>query len=263
MLSTPAQTVAAASPELLDMAADILNPPRPALVLADCEHFTVDLLKQVRQDGRFHLLAPMPQQPYFRKRLQAIRPEQFTPQWAGYATAKVPYDPLHDEQPPLTMMVQRFGEKADQFTWNAFVCTADRPELATLTQDFPKRWHIEEFFNTHQAMGWQRAGTQNLHIRYGRMSLALIAQAATHQLRQHLDETTAAWDAKHLAADLLAGMEGDIRVRDDTIVVTYYNAPMSDQLRAHYEGMPARLAAENIDPHIPWLYDLKLDFRFR
>jgi hypothetical protein len=143
------------------------------------------------------------------------------------------------------------------------LCTADRPEVASLTQDFPKRGHIEEFFNTHQAMGWQRAGTLNLHIRYGRMSLALIAQAATHQLRQHLDETTAAWDAKHLAADLLAGMEADIPVRDDTIVVTYYNAPMSDQLRAHYEGMPARLAAEDIDPHIPWLYDLKLDFRFR
>jgi hypothetical protein len=263
ILATAAQTVAAATPPLLEMAADILNPPNAPLVLADCEHFTVDLLQQVRRAGRFDLLAPMPRQPYFRRRLQAIPPEQFTARWAGYSTAKIPYDLLGDGSPPLTLMVQRFGEKADRFTWNSFVCTADRPEVACLTQDFPRRWHIEEFFNSHQAMGWQRAGTQNLHIRYGRMSLAMIAQAATCQLRQHLDETTAAWDAKHLAADLLAGMEGDVRVSDDTIVVTYYNAPLSDKLRARYEGTPDRLEAEGIDPHIPWLYNLKLDFRFR
>jgi len=133
LLSSPAQTAAAATLPLLEMAADILNPPRPPLVLADCEHFTA-----------------------------------------------------------------------------------------------------------YQAMGWRRAGTQNLHIRYGRMSLALIAQAATCQLRQHLDETTAAWDAKHLADNLLAGMEGDVRVCDETIVVTYYNAPQADRLRGHYQRMPAR-----------------------
>ena len=263
LLSSPAQTAAAATLPLLEMAADILNPPRPPLVLADCEHFTAELLQKIRQAGRFDLLVPMPRQPYFRRRLQAIAPEQFTPRWAGYATAKVPYDPLEDGSPPLTMMVQRMGEKVGQLGWNAFVCTADRPEVASLTQDFPKRWHIEEFFNAYQAMGWQRAGTQNLHIRYGRMSLALIAQAATCQLRQHLDETTAAWDAKHLADNLLAGMEGDVRVCDETIVVTYYNAPQSDRLRGHYQRMPARLEAEGIDPRIPWLYNLKLDFRFR
>jgi len=262
-LATAAQTVAAATPPLLEMAADILNPPSPPLVLADCEHFTVDLLQHVRRAGRFDLLAPIPQQPYFRRRLQAIPPEHFTPRWAGYSTTKIPYDLLGDGSLPLALMVQRFGENADRFAWNGFVCTADRPEVPVLTKDFPQRWHVEEFFNSHQAMGWQRAGTQNLHIRYGRMSLALIAQAATCQLRQHLDKTTAAWDAKHLAGDLLAGMEGDVRVSHDTIVVTYYNAPLLDKLRARYEGTPDRLEAEGIDPHIPWLYNLKLDFRFR
>lgn len=262
-LTTPGQNVAAASPPLLDIAGQILLPTRPVLVLADSEHFTVDLLQQIRRDGRFHLLAPMPQQPYLRKRLEAIPADQFTPRWAGYATAKLPYDLLHDGQPPLTMMVQRSGEKPDQCSRKAFVCTADGSEVDAITKDFPQRWHIEEFFNTYQAMGWQRAGTQNLHIRYGRMTLALIAQAATHMLRQRLDPTTAAWDAAHLAAEVLGGLEGDIRVRDDTILLTYYNAPRSDRLRAQYEQMPRRLAAEHIDPRIPWLYDLKLDFRFR
>src|SRR5438132_12592865 len=39
-------------------------------------------------------------------------------------------------------------------------------DVVGLSRDYPKRWHIEEFFNANQALGWKRAGTQNLHIRY-------------------------------------------------------------------------------------------------
>ena len=79
------------------------------------------------------------------------------------------------------------------------ICSSQRDELEALSRDYPKRWHIEEFFNKDQALGWQRAGTQNINIRYGQMTMALIAQAALHQLRQRLGEPTMQWDAKHLA----------------------------------------------------------------
>lgn len=261
---TVARTVTAATAELLGLTEAILNPTSNPLVVADCEHFTAELLSEVRRAGRFDLLVPMPSQPYFRKRLQALRPEEFTPRWAGYATAKVPYDLRgEDSGPPLPMMVQRSGEPPQPCTFKSFVCTADRDEVDALCRDFPKRWHIEEFFRIHQALGWQKAGTQNGNIRYGRMSLALLAQASLHQLREHLDDETASWDAPHLAKDFLGALEGDIRVHDETIVVTYYNAPQGAQLREHYERLPQRLCGEGIDPRIPWLYDFKLDFRFR
>jgi hypothetical protein len=67
----------------------------------------------------------------------------------------------------------------------------------------------------------------------------------------------------HLAKSLLAGMDGDIRVHHDTIVVTFYNAPLARELRPRYENLPAQLEAEGIKPEIPWLYNFKLDFRFR
>jgi hypothetical protein len=95
------------------------------------------------------------------------------------------------------------------------------------------------------------------------MSMALLAQAAIHQLRCRLEEPYQHWDAKHLAGALFRGLEGDIRVVGDTIVVTYYNAPNTPLLRQNYEGLPAKLKAENVDPHIPWLYDFQLDFRFK
>lgn len=47
------------------------------------------------------------------------------------------------------------------------------------------------------------------------------------------------------------------------IVVTYYNTPDAERLRKHYEDLPKRLAAEQVDPRIPWLYGYELDFRFR
>jgi hypothetical protein len=59
------------------------------------------------------------------------------------------------------------------------------------------------------------------------------------------------------------GLDGDVRVRGDTIVVTYCNAA-GLQPRAHlFEGLPETLAREGVDPRIPWLYGLKLDFRLR
>ena len=103
----------------------------------------------------------------------------------------------------------------------------------------------------------------NLNIRYGQMTVALIAQTVIHQLRTQLGPPYCDWDANHLSRDLFFALEADVRVKRDTIVVTYYNAPSVDQLRARYENLPQKLMDENIQPEIPWLYGYKLDFAFR
>ena len=159
--------------------------------------------------------------------------------------------------------VQRSGERSEDWKFSAYLATSDGDEVEALTDEYPKRWHVEEFFNTDQKLGWKRAGTLNLNIRYGQMTLALIAQTVLHQLRGRLGEPVQQWDAPHLAKDLLQGLDGDVRVNHDTIIVTYYNAPNAEQLRQHYEDLPARLQSEGVDPRIPWLYGFKLDFRFK
>lgn len=103
----------------------------------------------------------------------------------------------------------------------------------------------------------------NLNIRYGKMSMALFAQAASYMMRSRIGLPAAQWDAQHLAKDFFQALEGDIRVKDDTIIVTYYNALNADRMRTHYENLPKKLATEGIQPTIPWLYDYKLDFRFK
>jgi hypothetical protein len=263
--ATSSRTATAAALELLQLATDILDTkPRQALVLADAEHFTVELLDTVKIGTNFDLLVPMADQAPLRKKLAALPPETFQTRWAGYATAKMEYTPRGSAAGPFFQYVQRLGERPDEQRFKSFLSTRDGDEVEALTQDFPKRWHVEEFFNAHQALGWNRAGTCNLNIRYGQMSMALIAQAAVDQFRKKLGPTATNWDARHLAKAYFSGLEGDVRVVDgDTILVTYYNAPANDSLHDHYEGLPARLRAEGVDPGIPWLYGFKLDFRFR
>jgi Transposase DDE domain len=261
---TSARTASNAAEELLGLAADILDTqPGKTLVVADAEHFTVELLDKVKAETNFELLVPMPDQPSRRKKLQEIPPEAFQPRWAGYATAKLAYTPRNSRTGPFYQYVQRQGERPEEHHFKAFLSTTDRDEVETLTEDFPKRWHVEEFFNAHQALGWDRAGTCNLNIRYGQMTMALIAQAAIDQLRKRLAPPSETWDADHLAKAYFFGLEGDVRVDSKTIIVTYYNAPNADKLRTQYEDLPAKLRSENVDPRIPWLYGFELDFRFR
>jgi hypothetical protein len=130
-------------------------------------------------------------------------------------------------------------------------------ELVQREGERPEDWHF------NQVLGWQHTGTLNLNIRYGHMTTALLAQAAIHQFRSRLGEPYQQWDAKHLTSAVFRGLEGDIRVVDDTIVVTYYNPPNADLLRSKHEDLPGKLATENVAPRIPWLYNFKLDFRFQ
>ena len=77
-------------------------------------------------------------------------------------------------------------------------------------------------------MGWKHAGTMNLNIQYGKMTMTLIAQTAIHMLRERIGNPIAEWDSEHLSKDFLKALE-----------------------------------AEGVNPTIPWLYDFKLDFRFK
>jgi len=111
-------------------------------------------------------------------------------------------------------------------------------------------------------MGIKRASTLNLNIRYGKLALAMIAQGATYQLRRKMPAPYKNWDAKHLSTDILAWSDGDVKVKDDTIIVTFYGKPNHIN-EEDYMNLPEILKREKIDPKIPWLYDFKLDFRFK
>lgn len=262
-LAASARTVAQATPELLALVQEILGlapgTTEPPLVLADEEHYTGAIFDEVHRLP-FELLVPMKSTRAQLARWRALPDAAFTRQWAGYAVATQTY---RFGEHAVVELVQRTGEGPATYEFKGYLSQRAGQAVAQLSADYPQRWHVEEFFKTHQALGWQRAGTLNLHVRVGQMTLALVAQAVSHQFRQRLGAPYHTWDAVHLAQAVFSGLEGDVRVQEDTILVTYYNAPNVAVLRQHYEGLPEKLAAEGIDPRVPWLYDFKLDFRFK
>ncbi len=262
-VASGARTVAQATPELLEWARQVLglepgSQPCP-LVRADAEHYTGDIFDQARSQS-FDLLGPMKSHRGQQDRWRALPEPSCERPWAGSALAQQRY-PFGQHE--CVELIQRSGQRAADYQFKGFGSTRPRDGLAQLTTAFPQRWHVEEFFKFNQALGWQRAGTLNLHIRYGQMTMALMAQAVIHQFRQRLGAPDQSWDAAHLARALFSGLEGDGRVQEDTILVTYYNAPNSQVLRQPYEGLPKKLEAQGVDPRRPWLYNFKLDFRFK
>lgn len=265
-LGSSSRTVTQATMQLLEMAAQILSLSKDdsLLVLCDTEHYTYELLDNVRQSLPFDLLLPMPLRKEIVNQFHAIPSEAFTRHWIGYATHSRFYLPkTATNDIPYWQTVQRKGERVEDYRFNAFLCTSQNTAVVEPVQHYPKRWHCEEFFNANQALGWHRAGTHNLDIRYGQMTMALIAQAAVAMLRRRLGHPFDTWDAEHLARGFFHGLEGDVRLHQDTIIVTYYNAPNAALLARHYTNLPDRLDREGIDPKVPWLYGYKIDFRFK
>lgn len=255
-IGSPGANTTQATIDLLNMAG-LVN--KNALVLADKEHFTEYLIRSIDQDSDFEFLVPA----ITTERIQKIeRSQTYQRKWAGYAVAETMLN-FSGHKEKYRLISQREGETLKDYAYKSFLTLSSKPATELLSDMYRERWSIEDFFNFDGAMGFDRASTFNLNIRYGKMSLALLAQAATYELRRKLPKPYSRWNSTHLADAVFTKIDGDIRVKDDTIIVTCYNAPEELNLQNNYQGLPAKLLSEGINPKIPWLYDYKLDFRFK
>ncbi|MBZ0243531.1 MAG: transposase [Bacteroidales bacterium] len=230
----------------------------PSLLVADKEHFTRELLSVDERHEGYDLLVPVKKT---RRVLSVIEALTYKRLWAGFAIAETIFS-FNREEKQYRLIAERHGEVESDYTFKAFITTSKRDAKKLVCEDYDKRWSVEEFFRFENEMGIKRASTHNLNIRYGKLALAMIAQGATYQLRRKMPAPYKNWDAKHLSTDILAWSDGDVRVKGDTIIVTFYGKSNHINKR-DYVNLPEILKRENIDPKIPWLYGFKLDFRFK
>ena len=255
-IGSPGANTTQATIDLLNMA-ELVN--KNSLILADKEHFTEYLIRSIDQNSSFEFLVPA----ISTERIQKIeRSQTYQRKWAGYAVAETMFN-FAGHKEKYRLISQREGETTKDYQYKSFLTLSSKPATELLTEMYQERWSIEDFFNFDGAMGFDRASTFNLNIRYGKMSLALLAQAATYELRKKLPKPYSRWNSTHLADAVFSKIDGDIRVKDDTIIVTCYNAPIELNLQNNYQGLPAKLISEGINPKMPWLYGYKLDFRFK
>jgi len=257
-IGSSGKTTTRASLELMELV-DTILPDGNVLLLADTEHESRELLDHIIETDRYDILMPAVRRKGVMETIQNLTYQRH---WAGFATAETPYK-YKESTHTFKLIGQRSGEKEPEYEYKPFIATGTYSSLESITEKYPERWTIEESFNFEGAMGWHRAATMNLNIRYGKLSLGLIAQAATFQLKKKLPSPYRTWTAKHLADSVFRGIDGDLRVKDDTIIVTMYNVPESLNLRQHYENLPEKLERKGVNPMIPWLFDFKLDFRFK
>lgn len=230
-----------------------------ALILADKEHFTQTISDYFYKHPTLDMLIPAPNYKSVTKKISDI---SFQPLWAGYAIGETIFS-YKGSNLGYRLLVQREGERPEDYQYNAFISTSKEDAQTLLTKTYDKRWSIEEFFNFESGMGWNRASTFNLNVRYGKQSLALLAQAATHQLKSKLPKPYSQWTAASLAEKVLTNMEGDIRIKDDKIIVTYYKDHEKLGLKNIYHNVNQQLENNGVSPKIPWLFDYKLEFRFK
>jgi len=229
-IGSPSVNTTKATIDLLKMVNKI---GQKALILADKEHFTNDLARYMKQETQFDFLIPVTSS----KRIQKIeRSLSFQPLWAGYAIAETSFH-FAGSKEKYRLLVQRECEVESQYNYRSFLALSDKPASILLSEKYPER--------------------------YGKMSLAMLAQAATYQLRQKLPKPYNRWNAIHLADAIFSKFDGAISAKDDTITVTCYNVPEELKLHQHYQDLPEKLISEGIDPRVPWFYDFKLDFRFK
>jgi hypothetical protein len=150
--ASSARAITQATRELLALTAAILQDDghRP-LVLADNEHYSVELFDWISSDSPFDLLTPMPYNASVRRAIQGLPPEAFKRHWAGYATAKQRYSLTRSLGGPYYQFVQRKGEQEQDYDFKAFLCTTDRDEMEDLSRNYPQRWQVEVFFKNDQA----------------------------------------------------------------------------------------------------------------
>jgi hypothetical protein len=115
------------------------------LIVADIEHFAVELLDFVRrQTTPYDLLVPLRQTPALQRHYQSSPPEAFIPHWAGFAIATEPFLPRRSTlAQPCARYIQRAGESPQSYHFKGFCSSRPRPEVPALTSDFPKRFNFK------------------------------------------------------------------------------------------------------------------------
>ena len=157
--------------------------PQKMLVVADKEHFTRQLLEGLATRSGIDFLVPALHFEHVKVTLKSMSYQRRS---AGYAIAETSYR-FAGGQVPFRLLSQRTDERRQDDQYQGFVTTSGKDPVKLLCRDYVERWSVEEFFRFENKMGLNRAGTLNLHIRYGKLALAMIAQTATYQLRQTQD----------------------------------------------------------------------------
>jgi len=209
-----------------------------AVVLADKEHYDMKFFEQMGTLTRHSLLVPAQENTKIKKTQKKLKYKEC---WTGYAVAEDVYHFAGSKQ-KYRLIVQKEGLREENYQYKSFLTTSDKLPEELMAEYYPERWTIESFFKNEGSLRFDSASTLNLNVKFGEMNIALLAQAGLYQFRQKLPAPFNSWDAEHLADSMFRGIDGDIRVKGDTIVVTCYNVPKQYNItQIYHKDLPPKV----------------------
>jgi hypothetical protein len=255
-MSSSGMPISKTTTDLINATGKIMKSKK--IILADKEHFTREIISHASEHKMLDVLIPAVNNP----RIKKLYPElPFKPLWAGFAIAETSFH-FENDNKNHKLIVQRLGEKKDNYQYYPFLTTSNKNARSLICQDYDERWTVEEFYRFENKLGLDQTSTLNLNIRYGKLALAMIAQAALYQFRKKLNRDYKKWNAEHLSNEIFAWSDGDIRANGDTIIITFYGNPKHINPQ-DYINMPAKLKEQGLNEKVPWLFNYKIDFRFK
>lgn len=257
LMGCPCKTATQATLELSEMSDLVFDQPK--LFIADKEHCNEQLFSHFQNHQNFDLLTPLMNTPNVKEKMDQLDYER---KWAGYSIAETTHE-FQRGNSQYRMIAQRLGEMEADWQYSGFLTTSQNNHVDLITEDYPQRWSIEELFRFEQDIGWKKVLTWNQNIRFGKMSLALLAQAAVFQFKSRLPLEYQKVSESTIAEKYLRNAFGDIKIKDDKVIVTFYNMASEVAENPFYNGLSENLAARGIDPRIPWLHGFKPEFRFK
>ena len=134
------------------------------------------------------------------------------------------------------------------------------PEIAMPT--YTKRWRIENFFKDNRHLGIDHLPSMGLDVIQTVLSLRLLAFHAMDNFRHDLGSGYSRKTPESIYRELVDGVQGRVQLHRDVIRINIYGFEHETAAAAILTNLDAKLAKANVDPHIPWLGNRRIEFRF-
>jgi hypothetical protein len=247
-------TVAQATDEIAARTRDILGDKY--MLVADKEWYCGRLIQELHEQYGINILVPVKKSSNRAAEFESIPLGKYQNSKIGNIAAV--YTTMKDFNGPLKM----FLKKQPDGKMFALITAEQTMESEIALPTYTKRWRIEGFFNENAFLGINHLPSLNLNAIQTMLSFRLVAYHVLDNFRNDLGTDYAYKTPETIYREFINGVQGRIELKNDTIIVHVYNFKHAHAVASIMNNLEDKLLKANVDPHIPWLGNRRLAFRF-
>jgi len=247
-------SVAQATDEIAVRTRDILGDQY--MLVADKEWYCSRLIQELHEQYGINILVPVKKSSNRVAEFESIPLSNYQKSEIGNIAAV--YTKMKDFDGSLKM----FLKKQPDGKMFALITPCQSMESGIVFPTYTKRWRIEGFFNENAFLGINHLPSLNLNAIQTMLSFRLVAYHVLDNFRSDLGAEYAHKTPETIYREFINGVQGRIEQKDDIIIVHVYNFKHEHAVASIMNNLEDKLLKARVDPHIPWLGNRRLAFRF-